>query len=220
MAENEINLNKLWRALEQSPNSVLITDLQGRIEYVNRHFEKVSGYSAAESIGRNAEFLAGSNHDPMQAKTLWAAIAAGQTWEGEFRNQHKNGSNYISHAIISPIRQKDGSISHYLSIQEDVTERKAEQAELSRYRKELEQQVAQRTGQYLRAKEEAEAANRAKSAFLANMSHEIRTPLNAIIGLTHLLQRDLNTAPLDESETRLTRIDQAAQQLATARRHS
>ena len=213
VAESEINLNKLWRALEQSPNSVLITDLQGRIEYVNRHFEKVSGYSAAESIGRNAEFLAGSNHDPMQAKTLWAAIAAGQTWEGEFRNQHKNGSNYISHAIISPIRQKDGSISHYLSIQEDVTERKAEQAELSRYRKELEQQVAQRTGQYLRAKEEAEAANRAKSAFLANMSHEIRTPLNAIIGLTHLLQRDLNTAPLDESETRLTRIDQAAQQL-------
>lgn len=213
LAQNEINLNKLQRALEQSPNSVIITDLQGRIEYVNRHFEEVTGYSAAESMGRNAEFLAGNGYDPVQAEKLWATIAAGHNWEGEFHNQHKDGRNYIAQAIICPVRQKDGKISHYLSIQQDITQHKAEQAELARYRKELEQLVAQRTGQYLRAKEDAEAANRAKSAFLANMGHEIRTPMNAIIGLTHLLQRDLASAPLSESEARLTRIDQAAQQL-------
>jgi len=93
-------------------------------------------------------------------------------------------------AIITPLRQPDGRITHYVAVKEDITEKRRAAEELERHRHHLEELVAQRTAELTLAKTQAEAAGRAKSAFLANMSHEIRTPMNAILGLTHLLRRD------------------------------
>ena len=206
MAANETSLRQLSLAIEQSPHSVVITDAEGKIEYVNRAFVTYTGYQPEEAIGRNPRFLKSKQTPPEVPRALWQSLRDGKLWRGEFVNQRKDGSLYNASAIISPVRQADGRISHYLAIEEDITERKRDQLELARYRQELESLVEQRTQQLQHAKEEAESASRAKSSFLANMSHEIRTPMNAILGLTHLLQRDHN-------DERLGRIGDAANQL-------
>jgi len=206
----EEQLRKLAQAVEQSPESIAITDLAGHIEYVNEAFVANTGYSREEVIGRNPRVLHSNKTPRATYEALWAALTQGQPWKGEFINRRRDGSEYIEFAIITPLRQADGRITHYVAVKEDITEKKHLGAELDEYRHHLEDLVSERTRQLAVAKDAAEAANRAKSAFLANMSHEIRTPMNAIIGLTHLLRRDGATPPQSE---RLSKIDGAAQHL-------
>jgi len=161
-------LQKLSRAIEQSPVSVVITDVEGNIEYVNPHFCQLTGYSCAEVLGGNARVLkSGLTPDAVYAQ-LWRTITAGNSWQGEFNNKRKDGSFFDEKAIISPLRSAGGTITHYVAVKEDVTQQKQDQAELRQARK------------------TAEEATQAKSMFLANMSHEIRTPMNAIIGMSYL----------------------------------
>ncbi|WP_281983595.1 CBS domain-containing protein [Azonexus hydrophilus] len=206
MAANEASLRQLSLAIEQSPHSVVIANAEGNIEYVNRAFVTCTGYQPEEAIGRNPRFLKSEQTPPETPQALWQSLRGGDLWRGEFINRRKDGTLYNAYAIISPVRQADGLVSHYLAIEEDITERKRDQQELARYRAELENLVEQRTQQLQHAKEDAESASRVKSSFLANMSHEIRTPMNAILGLTHLLQRD-------HDDERLGRIADAANQL-------
>ncbi|WP_306604227.1 CBS domain-containing protein [Azonexus sp.] len=210
LAVSEASQRQLSLAIEQSPHSIVITRKDGSIEYVNQAFVDITGYTAEEIIGRNPRILKPTNSQRPTPPDLWSSLLNGDIWRGEFANQRKDGSLYIARAIISPVRQKSGEVTHYLAIEEDITQIKRDQAELARYRQELEHLVEQRTRQLQQAKDEAEAANRAKSSFLANMSHEIRTPMNAILGVTHLLQRD--TADTEATE-RLGRIADAANQL-------
>ncbi|HEX8986735.1 MAG TPA: PAS domain S-box protein [Rhodocyclaceae bacterium] len=206
----EEQLRKLWMAVEQSPNGVIITDIEGRIEYVNEACLHNSGYSREELVGRNPRVL-GSGQTPRETyQALWQALKTGRRWQGEFTNRRKNGEIYIDFVRISPVRQPDGKVSHYLAVQEDITERKRMGQELDQHRFHLEELVAQRTAQLAAAREAAEVANRAKGAFVAGISHEIRTPLNAIIGFTHLLQRHSNNP--DQVE-KLGKIDEAAHHL-------
>ncbi|HMV33005.1 MAG TPA: PAS domain S-box protein, partial [Gemmatimonadales bacterium] len=112
----ELELRKLSLAVEQSPNSVIITDLEGRIQYVNEAFVTASGYSRAETIGRNPGFLRSGRTPPATYADLWRAIDAGGLWKGEFVNRRKDGDEYVVFALISPIRQADGRITHYLAL--------------------------------------------------------------------------------------------------------
>jgi PAS domain S-box-containing protein len=206
----EDNLRKLSSAVEQSPESIIITDTQAKIEYVNDAFLDTTGYGRGEVIGQKASLLK-SGLTPMGTyRALWNALKQGLSWKGEFVNQKKDGSQYIQLANISPLRQPDGRITHYVAVQEDITEKKRLGEELNQHRHHLEKLVAERTEQLAEARERAEAANRAKSAFLANMSHEIRTPMNTIIGLTYLLRRD---GPNLQQIERLEKIENAAQHL-------
>ncbi len=202
-------LSKLSMAVEQSPESIIISDLDGRIEYVNAAFIRNTGYSREEMLGQTHRALHSAS-TPDDEAALWAALLAGNSWKGEFRNRRKDGSEYIDFAIVSPLRSPDGRITHYVAVQEDITEKKRMGAELDRYREHLEELVADRTEALERSREQAEAANEAKSVFLANMSHEIRTPMNAILGFTHLLRRDASSS-LDID--RLDKIDAAARHL-------
>ena len=183
----QAQLRKLSQAVEQSPVAVIITDLEARIEYVNQAFIDVSGYSAEELLGNNPRLLQSGLTSPAQYEAMWQTLLRGENWQGQLTNRNKQGDIYYEFAVISPIRQADGRVSHYLAVKQDITERKRIGEELDRHRHHLEELVSQRTAELERAMAAAEVANRAKSAFLANMSHEIRTPMNAIVGLAHRL---------------------------------
>ncbi len=208
--EAEQQARKLAQAVEQSVDSIVIANLDAEIEYVNAAFERVTGYTRDEVLGQNPSILHSGRTPEQTYEELWKSIPRGETWEGEFCNKRKDGSEYIEWAIIAPLRQPDGRITHYVAVKKDITEQKRVAEELERHREHLEELVEKRTAELRQARLEAEAANAAKSAFLANMSHEIRTPMNAIIGLTHLLRRD--GVPPGQVE-RLDRIDNAGRHL-------
>lgn len=118
-------LRKLSRAVEQSPASVVITDLEGRIEYVNPRFTQLTGYSLEEVMGKSARLL-GSDTIPEDIfLNIRDTVTSGREWKGELFNRKKNGESFWEYASISPIRNRRGIISHYLAVKEDITERKA-----------------------------------------------------------------------------------------------
>lgn len=120
----EEQINKLSRALEQSQASIVITDTYGTIEYVNPKFTKVSGYSFEEAVGENPRILKSGETLPEEYKKLWETIASGGEWRGNFHNRKKTGELYWESASISPVRNKEGKITHFVGIKEDITERK------------------------------------------------------------------------------------------------
>ncbi|MES9957260.1 MAG: PAS domain S-box protein [Sedimenticola sp.] len=134
--ENE--LLKLSRAVEQSPASVVITDIDGNIEYVNRAFTEKTGYSFDEAIGQNPRILKSDHTSPKEYEGLWKAISEGREWHGEFLNKTKYGEEYWEAAAISPLRNTEGEITHYLAIKEDITERKMSEEVASHRAEELE----------------------------------------------------------------------------------
>lgn len=162
----ELELQKLSQAVIQSQASVVITDPEGNIEYVNPHFSLVTGYSRQEAIGQNPRILKSGRHSDQFYDELWKTITSGKTWKGEICNKNKDGELYWESASISPIVNAKGEVVNFVAVKQDVTELK-------------------------KAKEEAESATRAKSDFLANMSHELRTPLNAILGFSEILVMEM-----------------------------
>lgn len=210
LQRREAELHRLSSAIEQSPDSVVMTDLEANIIYVNQAFSRVSGYSPAEVIGKNPRILQSGFTPTGTHGELWETLGRRQVWRGELRNKHKDGSLYDEWVTIVPIIEADGRVTHYVSIKQDITEKKRIAAELEGYRTRLESKVRTRTYELAVAKEAAEVANQAKSAFLANMSHEIRTPLNAILGLGHLL----GLSPLSrEQQDKVAKIGTAGKHL-------
>jgi len=128
--QTEESLRKLSLAVEQSPHSIVITDLDAKIEYINPAFTKETGYNLAEVIGQNPRLLNAGKTPKQTYADMWTALTNGELWKGELINRRKDGSEYIELALISPIRQPDGQITHYLSIKENITERKQAEAEL------------------------------------------------------------------------------------------
>ncbi|MEW6313352.1 MAG: EAL domain-containing protein [Pseudomonadota bacterium] len=124
------SLNKLSYAVEQSANSVIITDHQGTIEYVNPCFCQTTGYTLQEILHRNPRILKSDHTDPATYQQMWETIASGKNWQGEFQNKRKNGSLYWDYATISPILDDSGNITHYVSIQQDITQRKHAEEQL------------------------------------------------------------------------------------------
>jgi len=122
-ARKEIKLmERLSRALEQIADSVVITDTRGRIEYVNQAFETTTGFSQSEALGKTPNILKSGMHDTGFYRNLWNEIKAGRTYRGTIINRKKNGEPYWSEQSISPIKDDDGNITHYVSVLKDITE--------------------------------------------------------------------------------------------------
>ncbi|MDH3347847.1 MAG: PAS domain S-box protein [Desulfobulbaceae bacterium] len=204
---------KLSQAIEQSQVSVVLTDLEGIMEYVNPKFCELTGYSSEEAIGKNPRILNSGKQSREFYKDLWDTIKNGKTWQGELTNKKKTGELYWEKAIISPVRDENNQVTHFVAVKENITnikrinmalkERITELAETKRSMLKIMKDLKE-------ARHTAEEATRAKSHFLANMSHEIRTPMNAILGLVHLaLQTKLNS----KQEDYLVKVDRSAHSL-------
>ena len=167
---NELELSKLSKAIHQSPVSIVITNLNGEIEYTNPKTTEITGYSLNELIGNTPRIFSSGEKTRDEYRELWNTLLSGNEWYGEFHNKKKNGELFWEKASISPVFDTHKKITHFIAVKEDITNQKETLSELTI------------------AKEKAEESDRLKSAFLANMSHEIRTPMNGILGFSELLK--------------------------------
>lgn len=138
LADTESKLKHLLMAFDESINVLFITDNEGKIEYINKRFTETTGYSKKDVLNRNPRILSSGNTHKSEYKELWNTIKSGKTWRGVFKNRKKNGEYYWSNGVISPVMSDNGEITHFLAIQEDITDRKnkEEQIEyLSKYDK-------------------------------------------------------------------------------------
>ncbi|MBI5744717.1 MAG: response regulator [Elusimicrobia bacterium] len=169
VSEQHEEILVLKKGIEESSLGVVVTDTSGKIEYVNPAFTGMHGYSVAEAVGKNPRLLKSGEMPQELYQSLWRALLGGRSWSGELRNKTKSGALIWIKANISPIRNGEGALTHFMALHKDITLEKQLMAEV------------------MQAKHEAEQANQAKSDFLAAMSHEIRTPLNAIVGMSELI---------------------------------
>ncbi|MFH2133803.1 MAG: EAL domain-containing protein [Pseudomonadota bacterium] len=130
LRQTESSLLKLSLAVEQSPNTIVITDLDARIEYANQAFTTVTGYTLDEVRGKNPNILQSGKTPKETYDDMWAHLTAGKAWHGELTNKRKDGSIYIEAATLSPVRQADGRITHYLAVKENITDRKMDEARI------------------------------------------------------------------------------------------
>jgi PAS domain S-box-containing protein len=185
---NETQVRKLSGAVEQSPSIVIITNRQGLIEYTNPKFTEVTGYTAEEVIGRNPSVLKSGETTPEEYSDLWATIAAGGEWRGEFHNRRKDGELYWESARIAPLRDSSGQITHYLAVKEDITERKRLEATVDERNRELN-------------KAQALAAMGQMASMIA---HDLRNPLSSVKMGMQILNKKFSS--LDEESGELCHI--------------
>jgi PAS domain S-box-containing protein len=162
-------IKTLSKAIEQSPSSIIITNAEGKIDFVNTKFTSFMQYQLKDVKGRNSRIFNPGHCSPEDFEGMWRTIRDGNTWQGESKNRKKDGTEFWENVIVSPLLDDNGQISNFIVITEDITEKKKMLDDL------------------ISAKEKAEEGDRLKTAFLHNISHEIRTPMNAIIGFSGFL---------------------------------
>jgi PAS domain S-box-containing protein len=160
-------LRKHFHVIQQSPVAIIMTDLNGKIEFVNPKFIEYSGYSYEEVIGQNPSILKTDITPPDAHKQLWETITAGETWNGEFCNRKKSGELYWEYAKILPFKDQTGTIISYMGFKEDITKHKLLEENLIQSRK------LETIGQ-----------------IASGVAHEVRNPLNAILSITEALFRE------------------------------
>lgn len=191
----EEKVKKMSQVIEQSPVSVIITDKDGIIQYVNSFFTKVTGFTEQEAIGRKPSILKSGFTKPEVYDEIWTTITAGKDWFGELLNKKKNGELYWEKTIISPITDNRGKIINFVAIQDDVSEMKKMMDEL----------------RFL--KEEAEKSDRLKSEFLAQISHEIRTPINVIMNFINYIKEEFTLPDNEDIQLAYSSIDSAGKRI-------
>lgn len=193
MIEN--SLRKLSKAVEQSSASVMVTDRNGYIEYVNPSFAANTGFERKDVMGKNPRLLK-SHTTPIEVyNDLWNTIKSGNNWRGELLNKKKSGELYWEYNSISPIKNDKGEITHFVAVKEDITDQKKMIEELQA------------------AKVSAEKANKLKSEFLAQVSHEIRTPINILLSFSGLIWEDVKDSVSDELKNNYSMIRRAGNRI-------
>ena len=193
LAEEMITLQR--SALNSAYNGIFITDREGEIVWCNDAISRITGYSIDEIIGAKPSLFKSEKQDKDFYFHMWRTLLNGNVWAGEIINKRKNGENYYEESIITPVKNLDNTLTHFIAIKQDITERKK-----------FEQQLIQ-------AKEQAEKSDKLKSEFLAQMSHEIRTPISSITSFTNLLRSELEDKVGDDIKLTFDMIDLGSKRL-------
>ncbi|MFA7257005.1 MAG: PAS domain S-box protein [Kiritimatiellales bacterium] len=165
----EAERRRLSTAIEQSPETVVVTDLAGNIQYVNPAFETITGYSRTEALGKNPRMLKSEQHDAAFYSNLWKTITSGNIWTGRFINKRKTGELFTEEASISPVRDSSGAISGYVAVKRNITE------ELAREERFQQDQKMKAVGQ-----------------LAGGIAHDFNNILQAILGFSEILLNRLN----------------------------
>jgi PAS domain S-box-containing protein len=205
VAARTVDLNNQKFALDQHA-IVSIADLQGNITYVNDLFCEISGYSAAELIGKNHRIVNSGFHPPEVFSALWRTISQGNVWHGELKNRRKDGSHYWMRASIVPLMGADGQPQQYIAIRTDISARKQAEEEIRLLNSNLERSVLDRTS-------ELSTANKELEAFSYSVSHDLRTPLRTIDGFSQALLEDYADKLDDQGQDYLKRVRTATQRM-------
>ncbi len=188
---------KLSTAVEQSPCVVVITDVNGNVEYANPKFTELTGYTIDETIGKNLYILKSGRQSQDVYNQLWSAITSGIEWHAELHNKKKNGEYYWEDAYISPIRDANGVITHFVKVAEDITRRKQVEEDLKKHHHQLEDIVDKRTRELKKAYDQllhSEKLN-AIGNLSASIAHEFNNP---IFGILNVLERIKSDVPMDQ----------------------
>lgn len=191
------HLEKFKRAIENTDEMMMITDVNGLIEYVNPAFERITGYTLEEVKGKTPNILNSGVHQQEFFKNLWKTILSGKSWQGLIVNRKKDGKLYTEEMIISPIKNEKNEIISFVAVKKDVTERIKAEEELKL------------------ARMKAEESDRIKSNFLSMMSHEVRTPLNVILGFIDIIKASIKEEDFPEKEHIFSVIQRNSKRLIT-----
>jgi PAS domain S-box-containing protein len=180
LAESYNRIRPLFQAVEQSPVSILITDTKARIQYVNRHFTRVTGYRAEDVIGKTPRLFKSGQTPKSVYEDMWHTIAGGGIWTGRLYNRKKDGTLYWEETVITGIVDEQGRLINYVAVKEDITAHVEAENRIRELNESLERRVTERT-------DELERANKELQAFSSTVSHDLRAPLRAINGFSRLL---------------------------------
>jgi len=192
LIEKNVKIKKSQLAIDKSPICIIITDKNGIIEYVNPFFEKITGYSSKEVIGKNPKILKTDYYPNSYYRELWNTINSGKTWRGEFLNKNKKGELFWESALISPILNSENEITNIIGIKEIISKEKELVHKLQESEEELKQVIDQKT------------------KLISVIGHDLKNPFNIILGYSQLLQKNIEKRPLEKTKKMIDYISSSA----------
>lgn len=188
----EYELRRLVRGIESAGEAIIITDTQGRVEYVNPAFTRLTGYTAAEALGRTPSILQ-SDKQPREFYTrMWQTVLTGEVWSGEVINRHKSGRLYVANLTVAPVQDDFGVLQGFVSLHNDITKARHAQEALERANAELQQK------------------NQEMERFVYTISHDLKSPIVTILGYLSYLREEVSQGRVSEALNSAQRIQGAA----------